>query len=211
MRVQSILEQACFDFGQRAMPDVLQKNRWDCPESAELNLWASEFLKCQDFADKVENIGKPLEKILRSVADIRHTAVHRIRVSAKGIEQFLLDAESLAVILREEACLKSLSKLRRETQLAIEELERNKQVLSSKLAETLKRIATQRAELDRLAEMAITEMVTENSEYQGFAGTNLEQAIASAEAAAVTAVAIEKEISSDMDDIDSVEDYGAPP
>ncbi|QSS59377.1 hypothetical protein I7I51_08812 [Histoplasma capsulatum] len=99
-KVQTILEQTCFEFGQHVMPDVLQKNHWDCPESAELNVWATELLQRQDvFADKKGDVGKPLEKLFRSVADIRHTAVHRIRVSARGIEQFLLDAETLAMLL----------------------------------------------------------------------------------------------------------------
>ncbi|KAH6874201.1 hypothetical protein B0T10DRAFT_449413 [Thelonectria olida] len=206
VKVQTILEQACFAFGQRVMPDVLQKNRWDCPESAELNIWATEFLQRQsEFADRKSNTGKPLEKLFHSVADVRHTAVHRIRVSARGIEQFLLDAEGLATLLEDEVCLKSLTKLRRDTQLVIGELERNKHVLSSKLGETLKRTAAQRAELDRIEEEAIAEMVKEDGEYQVFAGSNLEQAIVSIDA---TAVALENEISSGVDDIDSVEDYG---
>ncbi|KAJ6436603.1 Bifunctional solanapyrone synthase like protein [Purpureocillium lavendulum] len=36
------------------------------------------------------------DPLFRSVANIRHTAVHRIQVRAKGNEQFLLDAEALA-------------------------------------------------------------------------------------------------------------------
>lgn len=193
------------------MPDVVKKHQWDCPESAELNLWATEFLQRQSaFAGRESDVGKPLEKLFRSVADIRHSAVHRIRVSAKGIEQFIVDAESLATLLGDPECVKSLTKLRRDTQLAIEELERNKHILSSKLAETLKRIAAQRTELYRLEEAAITEMVKEDGEYQVFAGMNLEQAIVSSEATALTAAVTENETSSDMDDTFSVEDYEEP-
>lgn len=206
-KVQTILEQTCFEFGQHVMPDVLQKNHWDCPESAELNVWATELLQRQDvFADKKGDVGKPLEKLFRSVADIRHTAVHRIRVSARGIEQFLLDAETLAMLLGDMVRLKLLTDLRRDTQSAIEELERNKHLLGSKLDETLKRIAAQREELDRVEQSAITEMVKEDGEYQVLAGSNLEQAIASSEAMALTAAVTGNETSSDMDDVDSVED-----
>ncbi|KAH7110779.1 hypothetical protein B0J13DRAFT_577413 [Dactylonectria estremocensis] len=205
VKVQTILEQACFAFRQRVMPDVLQKNRWDYPKSTEHNLWATKFLQRQSgFANRKGNTGKPLKKLFRSVADVRHTAVHRIRVSARGVEQFLLDAEGMATLLEDEVCLKSLTKLRRDIELVIEELERNKHV-SSKLGETLKRTADQRAELDRIEEEAIAEMVKEDGEYQVFAGSNLEQAIMSLDAIAVT---MENEISSDVDDIDSVEDYG---
>lgn len=190
------------------MPDVLQKNRWDCPEAAELNLWVAEFLQSQSkFADKEGEVGKPLEKLFRSVADIRHTAVHRIRISGRGLEQFLLDAETLATLLGDAVQLGLLTKLRRDMHLAIEELERNKHVLSLKLQETLKEIAAKRAELDRVEEAAIAEMLKEDNEYGVLAGTNLEHAVVVSEATALTATETENKASS-ADDIDSVEDYG---
>ncbi len=69
VKVQAILEQACFDFGQRKMPDVLRKHQWDCPESCELNLWAAEFLTRQSaFSEKVPSIGKSFADLFRSVA-----------------------------------------------------------------------------------------------------------------------------------------------
>jgi hypothetical protein len=186
------------------MPEVLRKNRWDCPESAELNLWAVEFGQHQsEFADKKNRIKKPIEKLFRSVSDIRHAAVHRIRVSAKGLELFIADAESLAALLDDSVCLDSLTTLRRRTQLAIEELERNKHILHSKLEETLRDIASRRAELDRLEEMSISEMIKEDEAYQVFAGTNLEEAIVSFEAIASTT---EIETNSGLEDNDGVED-----
>ncbi|OIW30059.1 hypothetical protein CONLIGDRAFT_562822, partial [Coniochaeta ligniaria NRRL 30616] len=178
LKVQAILERACFEFGRRIMPDFLKEHGWDCPECAELNLWAYDFLRHQDlFSEEERSVGKPYADLFRSVAHIRHTAVHRISLSAMGIEQFLLDAESLAMLLNNEECLNLLTKLRQSTQSAIEELERNKHVLRSKLEDTLKRVAAQRAEFDRLQNAAVTEMVKEDGEYQAFAGTNLEQAI----------------------------------
>ena len=188
------------------MPDILQEKEWDCPESTELNLWAAEFIKRQDeFAGKGINIRKPLEKLFRSVADIRHTAVHRIRVSARGIEQFLLDSEALATVLDEDVCLKSLVRLRRTTQFAIGELERNKHVLISKTEETLKRIATQRAALDRKEEAAIAEMKEEDAEYQLLAGTNLELAVATPEPSTITSATPANETGSDTEE-ESVRD-----
>ncbi|KAI1125915.1 hypothetical protein F5Y10DRAFT_221587 [Nemania abortiva] len=204
--VQNILEDACFDFGQRDMPDILKKNRWDCSEAAELNLWVAEFLQRQnELSSRVEDIGQPLTKLLRSVADIRHTAVHRIRISARGLEQFLLNAESFVTLLGDTTRLKSLTELRRNIQQATEELERNKHVLSSKLRETRKRLAAQRAELDRIEEIAISDMLREDSEYQAFAGKNLEATVSSEVPTSVAAVK-EDEGSSNLDDVDTIED-----
>ncbi|EDN04901.1 predicted protein [Histoplasma mississippiense (nom. inval.)] len=177
-KVQTILEQTCFEFGQHVMPDVLQKNHWDCPESADLNVWATELLPRQDvFADNKGYVGKPLEKLFRSVADIRHTAVHRIHTFGGTRSRRLRSWSATSTSL------------------------------GSKLDETLKRIARSAGkELDRVEQSAITEMVKEDGEYQVLAGSNLEQAIASSEAMALTAAVTGNETSSDMDDVDSVED-----
>ncbi|KAI0476660.1 hypothetical protein F4859DRAFT_479692 [Xylaria cf. heliscus] len=205
--VQSILEDACFDFGERVMPDILKKNKWDCSEAAELNLWTAEFLQRQnEFSDRLDDVRKPLGSLLRSVADIRHTAVHRVCISARGLEQFLLSAESFATLLGDTTRLKSLTELRRNIQQSIEELDRNKHVLSSKLKETLKRIAAQRAELDRIEEMAISDMIREDGEYQAFAGKNLEEAAVSSRTPTVVTAVKEDETSSNIDDVDIMED-----
>lgn len=210
VKVQTLLERACFDFGQQHMQSILQRHQWDCPEAAELNLWAAEFLNSQKLFAKRKDVGKPLEELFRSVADIRHSAVHRIRISAKGIERFILDAESLAILLDDSERLRSLSELRRDTQSTIEELECNKHVLGAKLDEHLKKIAAERAELDRLEEGAIREMLEEDGQYQVYAGTNLEQAIASREVpdsgSGATALLVnENDSSTDRDGTESVE------
>ncbi|KAI1825219.1 hypothetical protein F4861DRAFT_211200 [Xylaria intraflava] len=208
-KVQSILEDACFDFGQSNMPEVMKKKGWHCSEAAELNLWVVELLQHQNkFADRVNDIRRPLTSLLRSVADIRHSAVHRICISAKGLEQFLLNAESFATLLGDTTRLKSLTELRRNVQQAMGELERNKHVLNSKLTETFKRIAAQRAELDRAEEMAIADMVREDIEYLTLAGKNLEDVQATLSSVKLTPDPIvkEDESNSNVDDVDTVED-----
>lgn len=198
--VQSTLEDACFEFAQRTMPDILKKNNWDCSEAAELNLWAAELQRREsEFSGREDDIGKPLSQLFRSLSDIRNAAVHRICVSARGLEQFLLNGESLATLLGDTTRLKSLSELRRNIQQTVEELERNKHLLGSKLKETLQKIAAQRAELDRAEEMAISEMMKEDGEYQAFAGKNLEEAVVSSAVPAAVDIMKEDETNSTLD------------
>jgi len=182
-KVQLILEQACFEFAQQAMPEVLIRRQWDCPESAELDAWAKEFLKHRSqFASKDTNIANPLDNLYRSIINIRHTVVHRLRVSAKEVEEFIHNAELLATLLGDKARLSLLTKLRQHTQSTIEELERNKHILSSKLVETLESITMQRAGLNHFEKAAISEIAKEDTEYQMIAGAKLEQAVESLEA-----------------------------
>ncbi|KAI1112899.1 hypothetical protein F5Y14DRAFT_240712 [Nemania sp. NC0429] len=198
--VQFILEDACFEFAQRAMPDILERNKWDCSEAAELNIWAAEFLRREsEFSGRQDDIGKPLPQLFRSLSDIRNAAVHRIGVSARGLEQFLLNAESLATLLGDTTRLKPLSELRRNIQQTVEELERNKHLLGSKLKGKLDRIAAQRAELDRAEEMAVRDMIKEDGEYQAFAGKNLEETVVCSPGFDLAGIRGEDEASSSLD------------
>ncbi|KAH8817458.1 hypothetical protein F5884DRAFT_853873 [Xylogone sp. PMI_703] len=194
MKVQTILENACFDFAQRVMPDILKKQNWDCPESSELNIWAAEFLgRKKEFASKLDNTGRPLEKLFYSISEIRHTAVHRTRVSARQVEQFILDAESLATLLGDDLRLRTFIKLRQDVQAAIEELEYNKHHLGSRLAETLNKLDMQRAGLDRMEEEAIADVKKEDNEHLVLTGINLEHAVVSLEIADTATILTENQ------------------
>jgi len=100
-----------------------------------LTKWPRVFLSHQDkfLQADLEGLEKPLAQILDSVTHLRHTAVHRLRTGANRLEQFMLDAEALARLLRDEYCLPKLTRLRMETQLTIGELKRNKDLLESKV------------------------------------------------------------------------------
>ena len=199
VKVQTLLERACYSFAERTLRDILAKEEWDCPESVELNRWPRVFLSNQDkfSPDAMDELGKPLEQLLNSIVQLRHTAVHRVRVSVKRIEQFMVDAESLVGLLQDDVCIRRLSRLRRETQLTVEELKRNKDLLESKLAAKLKEIAARRAELEQLESVAVEDMLKKDKDYQVFAGANLSRAITSPEAVVQSAVETENETGSE--------------
>lgn len=206
MKVQSLLERACYHFGEKILRDVLAKEGWDYPESVELNCWARVLLANQDkfSADAIIELGKPLEEVLDSVTQLLHTAVHRVRVSVTRVEQFMVDSESLARLLHDVSCTRTISRLRRETQLTVGELKRNKDLLESALAETFKKAAAQRAELEQLERIAVEDMLREDKEYQIVVGANLQQAIISPETIVQSVATTDDETASEVDvDADS--------
>lgn len=179
VKVQALLEKACYRYAEENISYQLHSKGWDCPEAVELNVWSKLLLSNSDklAISKVEQLGKPLDMVFDTLAQLRHTAVHRLRVSANRIEQFMIDSELLAILLEDDICAKTMCQLRRETQLTIGELQRNKDLLESTLSDELKKIDAQRTELNRLEREAVDNMVKEDKEYQGFAGANLERAI----------------------------------
>lgn len=184
------------------MGDTLQKERWDCPESVELNTWARVFRSNEDKfdADKLAELGRPFSGFLDSIAQLRHTAVHRVRISANRVQQFVTEAEFLAVILRNDSCTQTLSRLRRAVQQVIDELGRNKDLLESILKGKLQEIDTRRRELDRLESRAVEDMLGEDKEYQTLASANLKQAISAPETVQHSTSTSEHETSSEVEE-----------
>ena len=181
LKVQGILENACYNFGSQEMKDIIEREGWDCPECVELNIWARTILANHDRFQPVdlESLGQPISELTSSIIRLRHTVVHRLRVSANGLERFLADAVALAQLLHDEHSTRSLARLRRETLVSIEELKRNKDLLESRLSSKLKQIADQRIELDRLEHTIVEEMLKADKEYHLLAGSNLDEAIQS--------------------------------
>jgi hypothetical protein len=175
--LQAAMERACYDYAKQKIPAVLSERQLDCAEAVELNRWTNELMKRTSMMGSLDYSNTSIEKILRSITNLRHTAVHRLRVSAKAIEQFLLDAEALSTLFGIKVHIEEISRLRRSFQASIEELERNKHFLQSRLDEALQQIADQRAELQRKEEIAVSNMIKEDHEYQGIAGKIIEESI----------------------------------
>ncbi|TGJ81228.1 hypothetical protein E0Z10_g7537 [Xylaria hypoxylon] len=199
-QVQRLLEKACFDFGRRVMPEVLEMRQWDCPEAAELNNWVPEFrIRQRELFGPLGDMTKPHDQLLRSMADLRHMAVHRIRINARRLELFLLNAEKFTALLGDATRREMLAKLRLNTQEVIGKLEYNRSVIGSK-----------RAELDRVREMGIAELQREESEYQVSAAEGLEEALEEALAPSVAPTPVvtakEDEMSFTVNEADLMED-----
>lgn len=174
-KIQKTLELACYQFGLRALPNVMQKQGWDCPESVELSRWAKLFGRKGNLV--WEGSGKPSKELLQSIAAIRHTTVHRLRTNSAGLERFLADAESLAGFLGDNKFAQAISQLRLETQATLTELVRNKQFSQVQLEMAQEEVARQRAELDQKEHEILRQTAREDKKYRDLAGERLERAL----------------------------------
>jgi hypothetical protein len=129
----------------------MQSKAYDCAEATELNEWASILLKYQKELTQShsEDMKTSLPKVLTSIRQIRHTAVHRMRLQARSALDLITDGETLAKLLQDETCLEQLSTVRQQLLVSIEDLEQNKNALESRLAEIKETFAEKRAQLVR--------------------------------------------------------------
>ncbi|EWY97480.1 hypothetical protein FOYG_02316 [Fusarium oxysporum NRRL 32931] len=174
-KLQKVLETACYEYGVRELSSIMQHRDWDCPESVELNQWAE--LLGHEGNLKRQGTGKALKELLRSIAQIRHTAVHRLRTNSRGLEQFLADAEDLARILGDNIYTQVISQMRIDAQSTLTELAQNKQFIQLQLEMAQEEIAKQRAELDQKEQENLRRTEREDKRYRAMAGQRLQQAL----------------------------------
>ncbi|CZR40470.1 uncharacterized protein FPRO_05370 [Fusarium proliferatum ET1] len=158
-KLQKTLEAACYEYGIRELSNIMQERHWDCPEAAELSH------------------DRSLKELLHSIAQIRHTAVHRLRTSSAGLQRFLDDAEDLTRALGDNLYIQAIAKLNLETQSTLAELTQNKQSIQLRLEEAQKEIAKQRAELDQKEQDNLRLMEREDMRYCAQAGERLGKAL----------------------------------
>lgn len=184
--VQALLEKSCFAYGQTTFWEELKRKGWDCPESAELNAWTCVLLEQQAKVNPelVAQRGRPFSEMMNSLNHLRHTAVHRIRVTANRFYQFICDAENLSIILGDCESSERLAGLRRGLQSTIDDINRNKDLLESRHVEIMKHLAEERAELLRQEKAAHEYLLAEDKKYQARATAILESSWKPAKAVA---------------------------
>jgi hypothetical protein len=166
--LQNLLEESCFEFAQQHFPRVLAIKGWDCPEAVELTEWTK--LISQHSPQPAKGTNKPIDELFSLLHELRHSAVHRLRKTASGIERLAENAQLFLEALDDLVRVEKVSVLRRELKGAIEELKRNKDLLEGKLHTQLKDIQKKRAELDIREKDAIESMRLDDQRCQNDVG-----------------------------------------
>ena len=83
------------------LPDKLKKNGWDCAAAVELTKWTRPPFRwtSQIPEDVLQLKDLKLVSILSQVVRIRHTAVHRLPTTARGVCDLVGIAKMLAEAL----------------------------------------------------------------------------------------------------------------
>lgn len=173
--IQNLLEESCFEFAQQHFPHILAIKGWDCPEAVELTEWTK--LIARHSPQPVKGTNKPIDELFGLLHELRHSAVHRLRKTANGIERLAENAQLFLEALDDSFRSEKVSVLRRELKGAIEELKRNKDLLEGKLNTQLKNIQRKRAELDMCEKTAIESMGLDDQQGQNDVGEELNGAV----------------------------------
>lgn len=178
--VQRILEECCFDFVKRWKPSILQNNGWDCAEAGELTKWTRIISKHSGKlpADAFTlRDGSSLNGVLFSTHKLRHSAVHRLRITARGVNQLIESARSLTEALQDPLRTAQLEELSLDVDSKIKAMELNKNVLEDEFVRQLQEIDEQRKALARKEKRLRADVRTEDLAHTVLVGSLLEETI----------------------------------
>ncbi|KAF2094636.1 hypothetical protein NA57DRAFT_18840, partial [Rhizodiscina lignyota] len=178
---QRVLEECCFKFAETWLSPILIGRGWDCPEAVELTKWTRILAKpsastnLPTHALKLD--GSRLQDVLFATNKLRHTAVHRLPTTARGITHMIESALKLAEALQDPLRTAQLEELHYEIDSKIKAMELDKNVLENDLTQKLKEIRRQREELDREEKDAVASVVRRDLENKSLIGILLEESV----------------------------------
>nr|XP_036587734.1 ubiquinol-cytochrome-c reductase cytochrome c1 [Colletotrichum truncatum]KAF6798676.1 ubiquinol-cytochrome-c reductase cytochrome c1 [Colletotrichum truncatum] len=174
---QRVLEDCCFDFAARWFPQVLQEHGWKCASAVELNKWASvlkkKLPKLPSHALASLTDSSAIE-IMISTHQLRHTAVHRLPTTVRGISQLLQSAVRLAEVLQDVTRAAQLEDLVSEVDSKIKAMELSKNSLENRAIAHLEEIRRKREQLDQEEKKLVEDMLKEDDENKALIGRLLE-------------------------------------
>ncbi|KAJ2892673.1 hypothetical protein MKZ38_009488 [Zalerion maritima] len=175
--VQRVLEECCFDSWSNHRPDLLEGR--DCASAVELTTWTR--LLTKDSGGLPEHAlrrdGKNFTKVVSSIYELRHTAVHRIPIPARRVSQLVQCAIAFAEALLDNHRAAQLKDLHDEIENKIEAMQLRITRLEEAAAKELQEVYTQRAELDRKATEIAEHLAGNSHSTKSFAGRLLEESV----------------------------------
>ncbi|KAF6832897.1 hypothetical protein CPLU01_05846 [Colletotrichum plurivorum] len=177
---QTILEQCCFDFATRWLPEVLEKKGWKCACAVELTRWESvvSTRRGQLPAEALQiPPGASVRRIFHATRELRNTAVHRAPITARSVSQFLEAAVKLAETLRDTHRASQLGELKGAVDDKLEAMEVMKKATEDCVTAQVVSIRRQKEELDRQEKALIEGMLKDDREHKELAGHLLDVSV----------------------------------
>ena len=179
-KAQQVLEECCFDYATVSMQSVLRDKKWDCPAAVELTQWTKILRKRKHFRREslaLEVGGAKGGDILTKVSNLRHTAVHRLPTTARGVSQLLEASVRFAQVLQDGLRAAQLEELLSDLNSQIKALELYKNVLEDTASRKLEDIQRRRDELDRMERELIEGMLKDDVDQKVLIGQLLEDSV----------------------------------
>ncbi|KAH0369223.1 hypothetical protein KCU65_g3416, partial [Aureobasidium melanogenum] len=161
--LQASLEQVCYRYLQRRHPKLLEETpvRWaiDSAHAFELNRYVyliEGLIVPNANVDMGPGGSRSLPALVKSIAALRHHAVHRFRVDIGALRFWAVDAVRLAKLLDDPEAARQFSSLVSSLEAQHNRMKAEKMKAEEDLLVTVRELAAKRAELLRMEREAMT-------------------------------------------------------
>lgn len=156
-QLQKYLEIACFDFAQDKLPVILKENLWGCWQAAELDLFVKELAKQPSKLPGLNEVTAkiPITKLVASMTELRHSAVHRYHLTSSNIEEFLQCSEYFLALIADDKRLEVVKLLRLTILDCLAELDGHEHDATQSVRDVRERMEARRLKLKRQEEAAV--------------------------------------------------------
>ncbi|KAF5709494.1 hypothetical protein FGLOB1_5894 [Fusarium globosum] len=186
VKLQQVMEHACYEFAQREMQKTLEDQEWDHPEAVELDQWMNILIGHDGFDTNKST--KELEVLFLSGVEIRDVAVKRVVVDPWRTRVFLKNAEDILKVLEAGDYLYIIEKLRSDVETSLGELHLTTMLKRVRVEKELAEIAAESKKLQQRrerVEAAILPWMKKCQEHmkesQDVAGSEMQDALDMAE------------------------------
>ena len=149
--LQRLLEDCCYQFATRWIPEVLTEKGWDCAAAVELSQWAKVLPRNFESIpkDAIYAQDEPaLRNTLLATVPIRNVAVHRDPTKVLRIDQMLDQGLELTRMLNDLSCTSRLRELKQHLSTTVKDLEVYKDDLEQGVSSQLEDIDKRQEELN---------------------------------------------------------------
>ncbi|KAI4169187.1 MAG: hypothetical protein LQ348_007330 [Seirophora lacunosa] len=178
VKVQTLLEECCFNFGKIWVPIEMEILGWHEAEAVELTQWTERFLGSIQPSPPPSAMkpitGTSMPEVVRQTSRLRHAAVHRLPASPAKLVEMLGAAVSLAEALDGSEQAQKLARIKEQAENCMQEITQHQSLLERKLADQLEDLSRRRAELDELERLYKAEVAASSRKKRTEVGSTLE-------------------------------------
>ncbi|KAK9772884.1 hypothetical protein SCAR479_10394 [Seiridium cardinale] len=176
---QIILEECFYDFASQWLPFLLMDEKCDCAVAIELNYWSHLYRKhVEQIPLRALNLkGRKFDSTMAAINRLRHSAVHRIKLTGSDVRDLIKAGVDVALLLRDNQRAALLGEISAELSNKITSMELMKNDAEKTAVAKLKEIQKKREELDREEAAAIASMLKRDAENTATIGTLIEESV----------------------------------
>jgi hypothetical protein len=144
---QELLEESCFRFIERWLPSVLEERGWKCAAAVELTTGLYIIRKHRETLPDgcISTTGQiPFKKLTRSVAQLRHAAVHRLHLEPDVFLNQIHSALTLTEVLQDAGSTAKLQLLYVQVDTYVKKMKHDVEVMEQGVNRTLLQILKQK-------------------------------------------------------------------